>query len=81
MYVLYVFHDTVNKRLKKTPFDKEMLVRYETLNLQFVYREFIGAFVVRGNMNALNESFRRQMVLTRFSEWINSTFFLSNRNV
>jgi hypothetical protein len=81
VYVLYVFHETVNKRLKKQPFDKEMLARYESLNLQFVYKEFVSAFVVKGNMNALNESFRRQMVLKRFGEWINSNHFLSNRNV
>jgi hypothetical protein len=67
---LFVFHNMVNKRKQTRAFRYENLKYYETRNVVETYNTFSKNFNTRGNMNLINESFRRNMMLTSLRNWI-----------
>ena len=68
--LLFVFHNMVNKRKQLKAFKYENLKYYESRNLIETYNTFSKNFNTRGNMNLINESFRRNMMLTSLRKWI-----------
>jgi hypothetical protein len=70
--VLYVFHNMVNKRKKTNIFKYENLQYYETKNVIETYNSFSRNFNTRGNMNLINESFHRNMMLASLRNWLMS---------
>jgi len=77
---MYIFHNVVNRRKNKQPFDKNNLAAlYANNNPAIAYNNFVSVFHTRGNMKLLAESFQRKLVLGDFRKWFmrNITFFLS----
>ena len=70
--VLYVFHNSVNKRRKVPPFRYTDLQYYKTLNLIDTFNNFTRNFHTKGNMNLLTESFHRGRLLTSLKQWLMS---------
>ena len=71
--LLFVFHNIVNKRKESPPFKYENLQYYKTKNVVDTYNIFSRNFNTRGNMNLINESFHRNMMLASLRYW-----FMSN---
>jgi hypothetical protein len=70
--LLFVFHNIVNQRKKIQQFKYENLTYYDTKNVVDTYNAFSKNFNTRGNMNLINESFHRNMMLTSLKTWVMS---------
>lgn len=68
--LLFVFHNMVNKRRKTRPFRYENLQYYETRNVIETYNAFSRNFNTNGNMNLINESFHRNIMLSQLRTWM-----------
>lgn len=68
--VLFVFHNSVNKRKQYPPFQYDHLSQYERNNLVETYNTFSKNFNTNGNMNLIAESFRRKMLLSQLRTWM-----------
>jgi hypothetical protein len=68
--LLFVFHNMVNKRRNVKGFKYENLKYYETKNVIETYNIFSRNFNTRGNMNLINESFHRNMMIASLKKWI-----------
>ena len=68
--LLFVFHNMVNKRKQLRPFKYDNLQYYETRNVIETYNTFSQNFNTRGNMNLINESFHRNMMVASLRSWI-----------
>ena len=68
--LLFVFHNMVNKRKQNPPFKHENINYYETRNIIETYNSFSRNFNTRGNMNLINESFHRNMLLSSLRSWM-----------
>jgi hypothetical protein len=64
--VLFVFHNTVNKRKGLRPFKYDSLKYYQTRNVIETYNAFSRSFNTKGNMNLISESFHRNLFLRSF---------------
>jgi len=71
--LLYVFHNTINKRKKQPAFKYDNLNYYSTKSVIESFNWFAKNFNTKGNMNLLTESFHRARLLTALRQW-----FLSN---
>jgi hypothetical protein len=67
---IYIFHNYVNKKNKKTLFNYNKMFNYNQVDLAGSIRQFIRAYNTSGNMNLLNESFQRQLAVKEFRRWI-----------
>jgi hypothetical protein len=68
--LLFVFHNMVNKRKQLLPFKHENLPYYKTRNVVQTYNSFSRNFNTRGNMSLINDSFRRNMMLSSLRTWL-----------
>ena len=68
--LLFVFHNMVNKRKGYPPFKHENLAIYESRKVIETYNLFSRNFNTRGNMNLINESFHRNMMLANLKQWL-----------
>jgi len=68
--LLFVFHNMVNKRKQLTLFNYNNLSYYKTRNVVQTYNTFSRNFNTRGNMSLINESFRRNMMLSSLKTWL-----------
>jgi hypothetical protein len=68
--LLFVFHNTVNKRKQLPLFKYENIQYYKTKNIVNSYNTFSRNFNTRGNMNLINESFRRNIMLSSLRAWM-----------
>jgi len=68
--VLFVFHNSVNKRKGKYPFKYEDLEKYKKLTLINQYNIFTQKFNTNGNMNLINESFHRKLMMNSLRKWL-----------
>jgi hypothetical protein len=68
--VLFVFHNSVNKRKGKYPFKYEDLEKYKKLTLINQYNIFTQKFNTNGNMNLINESFHRKLMMISLRKWL-----------
>ena len=68
--LLYVFHNSVNKRKKLGAFKYENLQYYKTKNVIHVFNNFARNYNTKGNMKLLTESFHRARHLAYLRTWI-----------
>jgi hypothetical protein len=68
--LIFVFHNMVNKRKQLPPFKHENLPYYKTRNIVQTYNAFSRNFNTRGNMSLINDSFRRNMMLSSLRTWL-----------
>jgi hypothetical protein len=73
--ILYVFHNVVNVRKRKSVFHTSHLDTYKNKNLINVYNNFVQVYNTRGNLKLLTESFQRDRVLKEFKRWLFSNYF------
>ena len=71
--LLFIFHNTVNRRLNKQVFSIDNIDRYSKYSLVIAYNQFIGAFSTKGNMKLLADSFQRKLITRELRRW-----FLAN---
>ena len=71
--LLFVFHNSVNKRKNLPPFRYENLAYYKTLNVANTFNQFARNFNTKGNMKLLTESFHRGRQLASLKSWIMAT--------
>jgi hypothetical protein len=70
--LLFVFHNAVNKRKKIFPFKYIDIQYYKSRNIIETYNSFSRNFNTKGNMNLINESFHRNMMLSSLRTWVMS---------
>jgi hypothetical protein len=68
--LLYVFHNTVNKRKRLPLFKYTDLQYYKTRSVVEAYNAFSRNFNTKGNMNLINESFHRGLMLKGLRQWL-----------
>lgn len=68
--LLFVFHNSVNKRKNTPAFKYENLNQYSQLKLIQTYNLFTQHFHTNGNMNLINESFHRRLMLISLRSWL-----------
>ena len=68
--LIFVFHNTVNKRKQLPMFRYENIGYYNTKNVINTYNNFARNFNKKGNMNMINESFHRNMMLSSLRTWM-----------
>jgi hypothetical protein len=68
--LLFVFHNNVNKRKNTPQFKYENLVKYKNLKLVYQYNIFTKKFNTNGNMNLINESFHRKLMMISLKRWL-----------
>jgi hypothetical protein len=68
--LLYVFHNTVNKRKNYKPFQYQDLQYYNTKKVVETFNSFTRNFNTRGNMNLINESFYRNRLIISIKRWL-----------
>jgi len=68
--LLFVFHNSVNKRRNVKPFKYVDLQYYNTLNLIETFNNFARNFNTNGNMKLLTESFHRNRLLQILRSWL-----------
>ena len=68
--LIFVFHNTVNKRKQLPMFRYENIGYYNTKNVINTYNNFARNFNTKGNMNMINESFHRNMMLSSLRNWM-----------
>jgi hypothetical protein len=68
--ILFVFHNSVNKRKGSPPFRHVDLQYYKTLNLIDTFNNFARNFHTKGNMNLINESFHRGRLMSSLKGWL-----------
>jgi hypothetical protein len=68
--MLYVFHDTVNKRKQKSSYKYENLDIYKHKNLITIFNSFSSTYNTNGNMQLIAENFYRIRILSGFKRWL-----------
>lgn len=71
--LLFVFHNTVNKRKKQPLFRLESLQYYKSKSVIETFNQFVKNFNTRGNMNLLTESFHRARFISSLRGWLMKT--------
>ena len=68
--LLYVFHNAVNKRKRNQLLKYPDLQYYQSRNIIETYNAFSKNFNTKGNMNLINESFHRNLMLKKLRQWL-----------
>lgn len=68
--MLYVFHNTVNKRKRKPFFNHQNLEKYKNYNVGNTFNNFVSVYHTKGNMNLIAESFQRKILLSELKTWL-----------
>ena len=68
--LIYLFHNYVNAKKRKPLFNVMNLNMYNNYKLIPVVNNFLVNFNTKGNMNLINESFQRTLVINSFKKWI-----------
>ena len=68
--VLYIFHNSVNRRNNKPLFHYDRLEIYKKTNLIKSFNIFIANFNTNGNMTLLTESFHRRRLVSSLRKWL-----------
>lgn len=69
--LIYIFHNRVNYKKKKNLLNfKDLDDLYKLKNLSKVIINFSQKYHTKGNMQLLNESFQRQLVIKEFNKWM-----------
>lgn len=76
--LLFVFHNSVNKRKRMAEFKYENLNQYSQLKLIQTYNLFSRKFNTNGNMNLINESFHRNLMMLALKRWLMTNIMYFN---
>ena len=69
--MLFVFHNYVNKKKHKPPLPfQDLDALYKCKDLSKVISNFLNKYNTKGNMQLLNESFHRKLIIVEFFKWI-----------
>lgn len=68
--LLFVFHNSVNKRKKQAMFRHESLQYYKSKSVIETFNQFVKNFNTRGNMKLLTESFHRTRFIGSLKVWV-----------
>ena len=68
--ILFVFHNTINRRKQLQLFKYESLAYYKSQNLINSFNIFARNFNTKGNMKLLTESFHRSRFLIFLRTWV-----------
>lgn len=68
--LLFVFHNSVNKRKKTQAFRYESLQYYKSKTVIATFNDFVKNFNTRGNMNLITESFHRTRFINSLKKWL-----------
>ena len=76
--MLYIFHNSVNKRKNKGLYQFSNLATYANGNTINAFNNFVAVYQTRGNMKLLAESFQRKLIIADFKKWLiaNIRYFL-----
>jgi hypothetical protein len=80
--MLYVFHNTVNKRKHKPLFSYINIERYKKYNVGSTFNHFVSVYHTKGNMNLIAESFQRNLLVKDLKLWLirNHKYFKSSKS-
>ena len=68
---MYIFHNEVNKRLKKQMFKYEnILPTYEKNNIILIFNTFSKYFNNKNNLNVILENFHRKRLIMDIKRWL-----------
>ena len=67
---IYLFHNYVNAKKRKPLFNVLDLNKYKNYKLIPIVNNFLNNFNTKGNMNLINESFQRSLVINNFKKWL-----------
>jgi hypothetical protein len=81
--MLYIFHNTVNKRKRKQLFNYANINKYKNYNVGATFNNFISVYHTKGNMNLIAESFQRNLLVKDLKNWLinNHKYFRSDKKV
>lgn len=68
--ILFVFHNSVNKRKQLPAFKLESLAYYKSKNIIETFNNFAKNFNTYGNMKLITESFHRSRFLISMRNWL-----------
>lgn len=81
-HMLYVFHNTVNKRKNKPLFHPKILEKYKYDTIPNAFDKFVDVYNTKGNLNLIMESFQRTLVVKDLTLWLyNNHQFLKNKPI
>ncbi len=67
---LYLFHNMVNAKKKKSLYNYANINVYQNLNIANVFNNFVSVYNTKGNMKLLTESFQRALVVKDLKRWL-----------
>ncbi len=68
--MLYTFHNAVNKRKNLPLYKYEDLSIYKNKNIIICFNNFIKNYHTKGNMNLINDSFQRNLLIKNLKKFI-----------
>lgn len=68
--LLFVFHNTINKRKNLTMFKYDDLQYYKSKNIVNTFNTFSANFNTKGNMKLITESFHRARLVVFLRNWL-----------
>jgi hypothetical protein len=81
--MLYVFHNTVNKRKTKQLFNYANMNKYKYNNIGSTFNNFVSVYQTKGNLNLIAESFQRSLLIKDLKIWLinNHKYFKTNKPI
>ena len=73
-HMLFIFHNTVNKRKRKPIFNYNIVEKYKFMTIPNTYNNFINVYNTKGNLNLIMESFRRSIVIKELHLWLKQNY-------
>jgi Erv1 / Alr family len=67
--MLYLFHNSVNKRKMKPMFHYSFLRKYETISVIEAYNMFVSTFITNSS-RLMNENLQRKMLVSQIKQWL-----------
>ena len=68
--ILFIFHNSVNIRKKKSLFSLDALNKYTYANLSMVIYNFKMNYNSTRNMRLMGDTFQRTLVISQFDKWL-----------
>jgi hypothetical protein len=69
--LFYLFHNSVNARKKKALYNYSNLIQYKYIPIGNAFNAFVNKYNTKGNLNLINESFRRSIIIQSLKKWLN----------
>ena len=76
--VLYIFHNHVNKKTRKSLYSFSNMNQYKQYNIVNVFNHFITVYNTNGNMKLMADSLQRKLLVNKLSIWIKKNHIYYN---